>query len=69
MHDDGVDRGGDDLPGEVEQRDFGVLIVDAEPAFDRDRNARADAVADELRLQHQTGADGAVLHAIEHSRR
>ena len=55
--------------GEILQRRFGILVVDADAAFDGDRNAhrglhRGDALADKLRLRHQTGAEAPVLHAV-----
>ena len=48
---------------------FRVLLVDADTALDgdRDRHRRfhgGDAVADQIRLRHQAGAEAAVLHAI-----
>ena len=49
--------------------DFGILLVDADAALDGDRDRhrrlhRGDAVADQIRLRHQAGAEAAVLHAI-----
>ncbi len=51
------------------ERDLGVLIVDAEPALDRDRNGnrrlhRRDTRRDRPGFAHQAGAEGPGLHAI-----
>ena len=51
------------------ERHFRILIVDADPALHRDRNAhralhRRDAVGDQRRLRHQAGAETAVLHPV-----
>src|SRR5262249_18995362 len=58
-----------DRAGERFKRLLRILIVDADTAFDRDRQLdRAghggDTVADERWLRHQTGAETAHLHAI-----
>ncbi len=52
----------------VESR-FRILVVDADAAFHRDGNRdgrlhRRDAVADQRRLAHQAGAEGAALDAV-----
>ncbi len=49
--------------------DFRILVVDAEPAFDGDRNFhralhRRDAPRDQIRLRHQAGAEAAILHPV-----
>ena len=46
-----------------------ILLVDADAAFHRDRNAnrrfhRGDAIGDQRRLRHQAGAEAAFLHAV-----
>ena len=51
------------------KRRFRILLVDADAAFDRDRDRngclhRRDAVADQRRLRHQASAEAAVLHAV-----
>jgi hypothetical protein len=51
------------------QRSFRILIVDADPAFDRHRDGNgalhgADASGDQYRLRHQAGAKPAILHPI-----
>ena len=51
------------------QRSFRILIVDANPAFDRDRNGNRalhglDTSGDQCRLRHQAGAKPAILHPI-----
>ncbi len=48
---------------------FRILLVDADAAFDGDRNRnsrlhRRNAVADQRRLGHQAGAEAAILHAV-----
>ena len=69
MHDQRIGAGGDDAARQRIERDFRILIVDAEPAFDGDGNAdRAlhgvDAFGDQRRLRHQAGAEAAVLHPV-----
>ena len=69
VHDQRVGAGGDDAARQRIQRDFRILIVDADPAFDGDRNFhralhRSDAVGDQLRLRHQAGAEAAILHPV-----
>ncbi len=54
---------------EIAKRHFRILIVDADTAFDRNRNLdrrlhRRDAVGDQCGLLHQTGAEGAGLHPV-----
>ena len=49
--------------------DFGVLLVDADAAFDRDRNFyrllhRRHAVGHQFRRLHQAGAERAGLHPV-----
>mgnify|MGYP000947774910 CR=1 FL=1 len=51
------------------ERFFRVLVIDADPALDRDRNAdrglhRGDALPDQRRLRHQAGAEPALLHPV-----
>ena len=51
------------------KRGFGILLVDTDAAFDGDRDRhgglhRRDAVANQGRFGHQTGAEAAILHAI-----
>ena len=58
---DGLDK--------VAQEGVAVLIVDADAGLHRHRDRhhvahRLDAVGDQRRLPHQTGAEHAVLHAI-----
>ncbi len=69
MHDQRIAARGDDGRGHRIERLFGILVVDAEPAFDGDRHAhrslhRRDAIADQHRLRHQAGAEPALLHAV-----
>ena len=64
-----VRAGGDHAARERIERDFRILVVDADPALDRDGNAdralhRGDAVGDQRRLRHQAGAEAAVLHPV-----
>src|SRR5262245_31991427 len=68
MHDEGPAAcfgNGRDEPVEA---CFGVLVVDADAAFDRDWNwhrsaHRRDALGDKLRLRHEAGAEASRLHA------
>jgi hypothetical protein len=51
------------------ERLFGILIIDAEAAFDRDRNGYGGlhgrhTIADEIRLGHQAGAEAPFLDAV-----
>src|SRR5207248_5973179 len=51
------------------KREFGVLIVDADPAFDGDGDFHRalhgpDASCDKLRLRHQASAEAAVFDPI-----
>ena len=60
-----LDRG----PRHGEQRFAWLLIVDADAAFDRHRQAgrlfhRGDASPDQFGLAHQAGPEGAVLHPV-----
>ena len=69
MDDDAVDPRRRDGADERREGDVRVLVVDADPAFDRDGQPRRGfqrrhAAADELRLAHQAGAEPAVLHAV-----
>ncbi len=69
MHDEHLDAGRKHRVRQSVQRLFGVLLVDAETALHGDRHAhglahRGDAIADQLRLGHQAGAEAAFLHAI-----
>ena len=69
MDDERVGARIDHLLREREKRRLRVLIVDADPAFDRDREIdgvlhRAHAIGDERGPQHQTGAERAVLHPV-----
>ena len=69
MHDERIGaRALDRLRKNFERR-FRILVVDADAAFDRDRDRhrrlhRGDAIADQCRLRHQAGAEAAVLHAV-----
>ncbi len=69
MHDQRIDPGRLDRRGQALQRHFRVLVVDADPAFDRDRDRDrslhgGDAFGDQLRLRHQAGAEAALLNPI-----
>src|SRR6266852_3090829 len=69
MHDEGVDARRDHDARERIERFLRILVVDADAAFDGHRNPDrrlhgGDAIADEARLRHQTGAEPALLHAI-----
>ena len=69
MHPERVDAGREHRVGERVERDLGVLLVDADPAFHRDRDRdrllhRGDAFGDQLRRAHQAGAERARLHAV-----
>ena len=69
MYPDGVRTGVDHGAGEMIERHFGVLVVDADPALDGDGNFDrglhgGDAIADERRLGHQAGAEAARLDAV-----
>ena len=69
MDDQRIRAGGDDAARQRIQRRFRILIVDADPALHRDRNAHralhgVDALGDQRRLRHQAGAETAVLHPI-----
>ena len=69
MHDEAVGAGHDHRARQRVERDFGILVVDADPAFHGDGHAhrglhRRDALRYQLRLRHQAGAEAAVLHAI-----
>jgi hypothetical protein len=55
--------------GEVVQRRLGVLLVDADAALDRHRHRngglhRRHALAHQLRLRHEAGAEASLLHAV-----
>ena len=69
MDDQRIGAGGDDAARQRIERDFRILIVDADPAFDGDGNLHRalhgiDAFGDKRRLRHQAGAEAAVLHPI-----
>ena len=69
MDDQRIRAGGDHAAGQRIQRDFRILVVDADPALDGDRNAHRvlhgiDALGDQRRLRHQAGAETAVLHPV-----
>ena len=69
MDDEGVGAGGFHGRSETGQRLLGVLLVNADPAFDGDRHLhgsfhRRYALGDELRLGHQAGAKPALLHPV-----
>ena len=69
MHVNASHARGDDAPRSGRGADLGILIVDAEPAFDGDGNTDralhgADALGDQLRLRHQAGAEAAGLHPV-----
>ena len=69
MHDQRVGAGRDHAARQHVERNFRILVVDADPAFDRDRNCHRalhgrDAIGDQRRLRHQAGAEAAVLHPV-----
>ncbi len=69
MHDQRIRAGGDHAARQRIERDFRILVVDADPALDRDGNVhralhRCDALGDQRRLRHQAGAEAAVLHPV-----
>ena len=69
MDEDRVGAGVDHRVGDRVERDLGVLLVDAEPAFDRDRDCHRrlhgrDGGRDRRRLAHQAGAEGPGLDAV-----
>ena len=69
MHPQGIDTGRDDGVGQLVERLFRVLVVDADAALDghRDRNHlahRRNAFGDQFRLAHQAGAETAGLHPV-----
>ena len=69
VDDQRIGAGSDHAAGQRIQRDFRILVVDADPALDRDRNAHCalhgiDAFSDQRRLRHQAGAETAVLHPV-----
>jgi hypothetical protein len=58
------DAGGDHLVSKPVEALFGILIVDADPALDRDWPVRClahgpDAVCDKVGLGHEAGAEAA----------
>ena len=64
-----IGTGGDRCARESVKRLFRILIVDADAAFHRHRDAnralhRGDALGDKVRFGHQAGAEAAVLHTI-----
>ena len=69
MHDEGAGaRRGDAIDEPVEAL-LRVLVVDADAAFDRDRERgrlahRRHAFGDEVGLGHQAGAEPPRLHAV-----
>src|ERR1700694_938870 len=69
MDDQCIRAGGDDVARQRIQRNFRILIVDADPAFDRDWNAHRalhgmDTSGNQRRLRHQAGAEPAILYPI-----
>ena len=69
MHDQCVGAGRDHAARQHIQRHFRILIVDADPAFDRDGNFHCalhggDALGDQRRLRHQARAEAAALHPV-----
>ena len=69
MHDQRIGAGRDHAMRQPVERFFRILVVDADPAFHRDRNFhralhRRDALGDEIRLRHQACAKTAVLHPV-----
>ena len=69
MDDQPIDARRANRRGQGVERDFRVLIVDADAAFHRHGNRnrrlhRGDAFADQRRLAHQAGAEGAALDTI-----
>ena len=69
MHDQRIRAGRDHAARQHVERNFRILVVDADPAFDRDGNFdRAlhggNAFRHQRRLRHQAGAEAAVLHPV-----
>ncbi len=69
VHDERVGARLLDRPGQRLERLLRILIIDADPALDRDRYGDrrlhgGNAVTDQLRLGHQTRAEAALLHAL-----
>jgi hypothetical protein len=69
MHDQRGDAGALDGRGQRLERFLGVLIVDADAAFDGDGQIDrgrhgGNAIADESGLRHQACAEAALLHAF-----
>ena len=69
VDDQRVGAGRDDAARQLIQRSFRILIVDADPALHCDRNVHGklhgmDAVSNQRRLSHQTGAKAAILHPV-----
>ena len=67
------DKGGNarphDMRGERLERFLGILVVDANSAFDRNRHLhlgphRRDALGDETGLRHQAGTEAAFLYPV-----
>ncbi len=57
------------MSGEAVETLLGILVVDANAAFDRHRQVRrvahgAHAIGHQRRLRHQAGAEAAGLHPI-----
>ena len=69
MHDQRVRAGRDHTARQLVERDLRILVVDADAALDGDGNFdralhRRNAIGDQRRLRHQTGAEAAVLHPV-----
>ncbi len=69
MNDQRIGAGGNHRPRQRIERGFRVLVVDTDPAFDRDGDGdgslhRGYACRDQFRLRHQAGAETPVLHPI-----
>ena len=69
MHPQRIDAGCEHRAGEVVERNFGILLVDADPAFHRNGNGdrllhRRDAFTDQRRRPHKAGAERARLHTV-----
>src|SRR3984893_3285211 len=69
MDDEGVAARGDDPLGQAPQCRFGILIVDADAAFDRHRNFdlrlhRGNAFADKVWLTHRAGPNAPACPAF-----
>ena len=69
MHDQRIGARCDHAARQNVERNFRILVVDADPAFDRDGNFHrtlhgGNAFRDQRRLRHQAGTEAAVLHPV-----